>query len=280
MIGKEAFPLKKRTALLCALAAAAVPAALVAPGRADEKKKEPFQNRNFAHRGLHAEDKSVPENSLEAFRLACEAGYGMELDVQLSRDGRVVVFHDDTLNRVCGVDARVDELDFDELRALRLCGTDHQIPLFSEVLDVVHGRGPLIVELKSGRRNRELCEKTLLLLRGYGGDYCIESFDPTIVGWFRKNAPDILRGQLASPPRSFWKHGVHALRSIAMGNTLMNAVSRPQFIAYRIGPRPPLVRLSEAMGAMRIGWTAHDASAEQGRDAVIFEFYRPEPFYR
>ena len=113
-------------------AAAAVPLFLLAPGRATKRQKAPFMGRNFAHRGLHSRDMSVPENSLEAFRLAAKAGYGIELDVQLSRDGQVVVFHDDTLDRVCGVHARVDEKSYDELRALGLCGTNNRIPLFSE----------------------------------------------------------------------------------------------------------------------------------------------------
>ena len=103
---------------LAAAAAVAVPLILTAPGRAKKEKKSPFMGRNFAHRGLHTEDKSVPENSLEAFRQARDAGYGIELDVQLSKDGELVVFHDDTLDRVCGVEGRVDEKDCAELREL------------------------------------------------------------------------------------------------------------------------------------------------------------------
>lgn len=89
---------------------------MLAPGYASKRQKAPFIGVNFAHRGLHTEDKRVPENSLEAFRLAAEAGYGIELDVQLSKDGRVVVFHDDTLDRVCGVRGRVDDYKYDELK--------------------------------------------------------------------------------------------------------------------------------------------------------------------
>ncbi|MBR6381045.1 MAG: glycerophosphodiester phosphodiesterase, partial [Lachnospiraceae bacterium] len=136
---------------------------LLFPGHASRKKRAPFWGRNFAHRGLFLKDQSVPENSLEAFRRAVAGGYGMELDVQLSKDGQVVVFHDDTLERVCGVKKRVDALTFAELRELRLYSTEEQIPLFSEVLETVGGKTPLIVELKNGPRNRELCEKTCAL---------------------------------------------------------------------------------------------------------------------
>ena len=100
------------------IAAAAVPVFFAAPGHAPKRLKKPFDGVNCAHRGLHSQDKSVPENSLAAFRKAAENGYGVELDVQLSKDGQVVVFHDDDLKRVCGVDKRVDELTLRSFRHL------------------------------------------------------------------------------------------------------------------------------------------------------------------
>ena len=266
--------------LLAAGCLAAAPFVLLAPGQASDSKKAPFMGRNFAHRGLHSEDQSVPENSLRAFSLAAEAGYGMELDVQLSKDGQVVVLHDDTLDRACGVAARVDELDYDDLRKLSLFGTEERIPLFSEVLSLVNGRTPLIVELKNGCRNDELCEKTWALLRTYPGAYCIESFNPLIVAWFRFHAPAVLRGQLAQLPEDYVRSGRRIAESILLGNTLLNAAARPQFIAYRIGPKPLAVRFSEFLGAMPFGWTSHSRDAEAGRDAVIFEYYKPEIRYK
>ncbi len=261
--------------LLAAGCLAAAPFVLLAPGRAPESRKAPFLGRNFAHRGLHEEDQSVPENSLPAFRRAVEAGYGMELDVQLSKDGQVVVFHDDTLDRACGVAARVDELDYDALQKLPLFGTEERIPLFTEVLALVGGRAPLIVELKNGYRNDELCEKTWALLRTYPGAYCIESFNPLIVAWFRFHAPTVLRGQLAQLPEEYIRAGRKLAEGVVLGNTLLNVAARPQFIAYRIGPKPLAVRFAEALGAMPFGWTSHSADSEAGRDAVIFEYYRP-----
>ena len=267
----------KKPALIVAGVSAAIglPLFLVAPGSITKRQKAPFYGRSFAHRGLHVEDKSVPENSLEAFRLAASAGYGVELDVQLSKDGQVVVFHDDTLDRVCGVHARVDEKSFDELRLLRLCGTEQRIPLLTEALAVINGRGPLIVELKNGRRNRELCEKTYAILSDYEGQVCIESFNPMIVRWFKKHARDLVRGQLATTVKDYGDT-VKKPTAWLLSHCLMNFLSRPQFIAYRIGFRPLSVRLSEALGAMRFGWTARNERAERHRDAVIFEFYRPQ----
>ena len=258
--------------------AVGLPVFLTAPGRSTKRQRAPFWGRNLAHRGLHSEDKSVPENSLEAFRLAAKAGYGIELDVQLTKDGQVVVFHDDTLDRVCGVNARVDEKTYDELKLLRLCGTEQRIPLFSEVLEVVNGRGPLLVELKNGKRNRELCEKTYALLSDYRGEVCIESFNPMIVRWFKFHGRDLLRGQLAARPEDYTDLAPFTV--FLLSKCLMNFMGRPHFIAYQIGPRPLSVHLAEALGAMRFGWTAHNEQAEKGRDAVIFEFYRPQRIYK
>lgn len=203
----------------------------------------------------------------------------MELDVQLSKDGQVVVFHDDTLNRVCGVDSRVDEKTYDELRQMSLCGSTQTIPLFSEVLKTVRGRGPLIVELKNGKRNEELCEKTYALLSKYSGEYCIESFNPFIVRWFKKNAPEVIRGQLANPPKDY-NGEVGPITAVILGNCLLNFLSRPQFIAYKITPKPFTVKLCEALGAMKVAWTSHDWVNEKFYDAVIFEFYKPKLKYK
>lgn len=248
---------------------------LLAPGPVSRKAAAPFTSRNFAHRGLHTRDKRIPENSLAAFEAAASAGYGIELDVQLSSDGQVVVFHDNTLDRVCGIRSRVDEKTYDELHASSLCGTGETIPLFSDVLQCIRGRGPLIVELKTGKHNRELCRKTLRLLRGYKGDVCIESFDPRIVMWFRFHAPKLVRGQLSCPPEDFAPAEASRPEAFVLGNCLMNFMGRPQFIAYEIGRKPLTVKLSELMGAMRFCWTSHEWVHEKKNDAVIFEFYKP-----
>ncbi len=266
---------------LLGLTAAAVllPLYAVAPGHASRRQKKIFRGVNYAHRGLHSRDRSVPENSLTAFRRAAKDGYGIELDVQLSKDGEVVVFHDDTLDRVCGVHARVEDLTWPELQQLRLCGTDEQIPLLSEVLKSIPGCEALIVELKTGRRNRELCRKTLALLENYHGNVCIESFNPLIVAWFRFHAPDLIRGQLATTMENYADDNIRGVKAFLLHNTLLNFLARPQFIAYRVGRRPLLVRLCTRLGALNVGWTSHEPRSEQGRDAVIFEFYRPHRRY-
>lgn len=249
---------------------------LILPGHAKKDKKAQFYGRNIAHRGLYEKDQSIPENSLCAFDRAVKHGYGIELDVQLSKDGQVVVFHDDTLDRVCGVNKRVDELDLNELKSLSLCGTNERIPLFTEVLETVGGKVPLIVELKTGKRNRELCEKTYALLCSYSGVYCIESFDPLIVKWFRFHAPHILRGQLTEMPGDFVKEKVSAQLSFVLGNVLLNFLARPHFIAHRKGKKTPAVRIANKFGAMDVIWTPDSPDDQPDCDTIIFEHYKPE----
>ena len=196
-----------------------------------------FRGFFYAHRGLYNNEGGVPENSLPAFRAAAEKGYGVELDVQLSLDGQVVVFHDDTLDRVCGIHGNVADFSLSRLQNMKLLDTAETIPLFTDVLDVLRqGAGPLIVELKSGKRNAELCEKTRELLKDYPGVYCVESFAPAIVTWFRKNAPEIIRGQLAMPRQDY--ANVNSLVARALAGCRLAFLNRPDFIAYKVGPRP------------------------------------------
>ena len=200
-----------------------------------------FRGVYYAHRGLYDNLHGVPENSLPAFRAAAAAGYGVELDVQLSSDGRVVVFHDSTLNRICGVRGKVADFPLAELQRMKLLDTAETIPLFPDVLSVLqHGAGPLIVELKSGSRNDELCVKTRDFLLQYPGIFCIESFDPWIVRWFMKNAPDFIRGQLAQPREDYSRKGSPLLPWLLSG-CRFSFLNKPDFIAYKIGIRPARV---------------------------------------
>ena len=249
---------------------------LTLPGHAKKEKKAQFYGKNIAHRGLYEADQSVPENSLAAFYLAVKYGYGIELDVQLTRDGRVVVFHDDTLERACGIDKRVDELDYADLKKLTLFGTDERIPLFFEVLGAIGDKTPLIVELKTGKKNKELCQKTLDLLTAYNGTYCIESFDPFIVKWFRFHARHILRGQLTQTPDEFVKAKTSKPVAFILGNVLFDFLARPHFIAHRNGKKTLPVRFAEKTGAMNVIWTVRDINEAPDCDVIIFEHYRPD----
>lgn len=252
---------------------------MLLPGRSTPQQRHPFWGLNIAHRGLHSKDQTTPENSLAAFEAACQAGYGIELDVQLSKDGQVMVFHDDTLQRACNITERVDNYTAEELQQTSLFSTAHTIPLFKDVLNTVQGRVPLVVELKRGPQNALLCQKTWQLLQQYPGPYCIESFDPRIVGWFRKQAPSVLRGQLAATPKAL-RNGASGF---LIGNLLSNFIARPQFIAYDKANKTLLARLISSQ-CMQIAWTVrpeNDIKAiEQINDAIIFEYYAPPVYYK
>ena len=250
---------------------------LVAPGGSDAAQRAPFAGRMCAHRGLYTKDQTIPENSLPAFAAARKNGLGVELDVQLSKDGDVVVFHDDDLKRVCGVDARVDALTKEELFALRLCGTEERMPLFTEVMETLGADTPVIVELKSGPRNDLLCEKTLALLKTIPGIYCVESFDPRIVAWFRQHAPELLRGQLVMPFSSYQNSKPTAF---FLSNLLLNVLARPQFIARETSLKSLSLKLCLLFRPMRVVWTVRPgddlARMRRENDAVIFEHIPPD----
>ncbi len=252
---------------------------LVAPGRLPKNADNVLWHSAYAHRGLHTKDKAVPENSMAAFRAAVEAGYGIELDINITADGEIVVFHDDTLLRICGLDKELASCTYAELTSYRLLDTDEGIPLFRDVLEMVAGRVPVVVELKGGKRNAVLCDTAAAMLDAYDGVYCIESFYPDIVWWFKKHRPQTVRGQLSAGRKSF--DGLPWYKAVMLSSLITNAVARPHFAAYkhtdvhgRIG-----VAVYRCLGGKMIGWTVRDTDSGDiwpgWFDAVIFEFFKP-----
>lgn len=194
------------------------------------KKKEMDRQLlcDYAHRGLHGN--GVPENSLAAFELACREGYGIELDVQLSKDGEVMVFHDYSLVRMTGREEKLCELDAKELSTLSLARSDQTIPTLKQVLALVAGRVPLLVELKGESIDASLCPKVAALLQAYEGRYCLESFNPMLVKSMRKQMPDALCGLLyTNVCREKKKRSALNLLLTCMA---FNFLARPHFIAY------------------------------------------------
>lgn len=196
------------------------------------RKVRPWRGAQFAHRGLHDIRSGIVENTLPAFEAARDAGYGIELDVRFSRDLRLVVFHDDDLLRLAGDARKVRQLSEDELRALPLLGNDAaRIPSFGEVLAAIDGRVPLLIELKNGALNRQLCRAVMDALEGYHGKYLVQSFNPLIVAWFRFHAPHVVRGQLVGPMRSY-RPTVNAIAGCFMAGLLDSVAARPDFVSY------------------------------------------------
>ena len=192
--------------------------------------------RDYAHRGYwntnDPGEEHRPENSLAAFRAAVEKGYGIELDVHRTRDGALVVHHDDSLKRLTGVDKRIAQSTLKEIRACKLPNGE-SIPTLDEVLKTVAGRTPLVVEVKVEDRNHDLLSRAVYdRMKRYDGPWCLESFDPLAVRWFRLNAPEVIRGQLAFDNAGKGKDFKDFMRNLGIASMLQNVASRPDFVAF------------------------------------------------
>ncbi len=262
------------------LVAALLLLAGIKPGR--RRLHLTLETERFAHRGLHSGDSRVPENSLAAFRQAAEAGFAVELDIQLTADRQVVVFHDATLTRMCGVDRRVDELTAEELRQFPLLGSDQHIPLLAEVLEVLNGV-PVLCECKTMRSftDTAICEVAWPLLAAYPGTVWVESFNPLLIRWFYKNQPRVPRGILSM---KFDKTSREVSPTVGkiLSVLLTNFLTKPDFIAYRFSDRRRFAfqLCRRLFRPLTLAWTIHNKEEEEealhtGFDGVIFEGYSP-----
>ena len=243
---------------------------LVFPAIRRHPDRAMFEGKFIAHRGLHGG--IVPENSMAAFRLAAEKGYPIETDIHVTKDRRVAVFHDDDLKRMCGDERKPEELTLAELKELRLAGTDETIPSLEEVLELIGGRVPLLIEFKcmSLSVTKRLCEAAAPILDGYGGQYAIQSFFPFVPRWYKWHRPKVMRGQLSS---GFYHD---KLPNRLAGALIFNMFSRPDFVAYdQNNCRNFFFRLCSGLGAMPLGWTFKNKEAlERGKKyykGYIFE---------
>lgn len=253
---------------------------LIAPRIVGRPDIAPLLSHHYAHRGLHDNETDAPENSMPAFRKAVEAGFGIELDVQLTHDRIPVIFHDETLDRICGVSGNVRDYTFEELQAFALCKSQERIPRFEDVLALVDGQVPLIVEIKIHESAAAVCAAADVLLEGYKGTYCIESFHPFAVRWYKQNRPNVIRGQLSS---NFNKPGKREpLDQTLVHYLLTNVLCRPDFIAYNHKNKYNLSRLlcRAIFRPLNVAWTIRsqdelDLSARDF-DLFIFEGFIPK----
>ena len=253
---------------------------LIAPRLFRKPNMAPLLSSRYAHRGLHGKTTGFPENSLGAFRLAVEKGYGIELDVHLTKDGRLAVMHDESLKRTCGVEKNIGDLTLEELSSYRLEGTEEPIPSLEQVLELVNGKVPLIVELKPTSSNiQSLARAVTALLSSYTGEYCNQSFDPRILMWYKRHFPACIRGQLSMDFRK--RDGLSFPIRFVLRNLLTNCLTRPDFIAYRYEDRnklsPRLLR--KLFHCQEFSWTvisfSQQKTAEKDGARIIFEQYDP-----
>ena len=242
---------------------------------------------NYAHRGLHNDE--IPENSLAAYSNAIDNGYGIEIDVQLSSDGEIFVFHDSTALRMCGVDKKIFEMTAEEIKLLRLKETDEHIPTLAEVLSLVDGSVPLLIEVKYYADTMKLCSLLAEALDSYYGSFAIQSFDPRVLRYFKKYRPTFARGQLvAKAPKRSDKastkenDGQNPIVSFLLSHLLLNVLSRPDFISIQKNHTRELafILATEVFKAKAFIWTVknekqYDFFRKQGYHS-IFENIRPE----
>ncbi len=238
--------------------------------------KEPENKRllcKYAHRGLHG--KEIPENSLLAFLEAVNNSYGIELDVQLSSDGEVMVFHDYSLKRMTGLDDKLSKLTIEELKFLKLAGTEQKIPTFKEVLTLVDGKVPLLVELKGETLDSSLCPKVAELLKEYNGDYCIESFNPLLLKEMKKHLPSAYYGQLYTNVCRDKKK--YSILNILLTSMFFNFLAKPNFIAFNKKDRNslPVKITTKFYKAPKFVWTVKNKeelnTADENGEYAIFE---------
>jgi glycerophosphoryl diester phosphodiesterase len=211
--------------------------------------------RPIAHRGLHALP-DAPENSLAAFAAAIAAGHPIELDVRPLADGQLAVFHDPDLQRLTGTSGPIRTRSTEDIRDLRLLGTNEHVPLLPETLDFVAGRVPLLIEIKADDATvGPLEQATLQALSGYPGAFAIQSFRAATVTYLAEHAPEIVRGQLASNDN--WR----------------GDAADPDFLAYSIESLPtPLSSALRAGGRALLCWTIRTPE-QQRRAAALADNY-------
>ena len=232
----------------------------------------------IAHRGLHTKD--IPENSLSAFENALKNNYAIELDVQFTKDKEVVVFHDENLKRMTNDTRNIEDVNYDELKNLRLGNTNEIIPTLEEVLELVDSKVAILIEIKDCKDYIELSEKTYEILKGYEGNYAIQSFNPFILEWYKNNASEVIRGQL-SGTFTEGSESLNSFEKFVLKNMFLNFKSKPNYIGYELEgiPKSKLESLRKK-GVPIIVWTVKNKEdmekAYKYSDNITFENFLPK----
>lgn len=239
-------------------------------------------DRPVAHRGLHDAAAGIIENTLSAASAAIDGGYAIEIDLQAAADGTPVVFHDDTLDRLTKGTGPVAALSASELAAIPFRTTPDRIPTFHQLLELVAGRTPLVVEVKSDWSGMPaLCERIVADLKTYHGPVAVMSFDPKVVDVIRRIAPALPRGIVSESYRDWQEGGTTPWSRFVMRHLLHAWRTKPHFIAYCVDDLPAggALVLRWLFGLKLLTWTVRTAAqrerAARWADQIIFEGFRP-----
>lgn len=231
--------------------------------------------KKIAHRGLH--DDVSAENSLSSFQKAIDGGYAIEMDLQMTLDGVVVVFHDDTLNRVTGFDADIRKVNYSDIKDLKLSNSEETIPTCEEFLKFIDGRTPLLIEIKDHSNIGVMEEKIKEMLDNYKGEFAVQSFNPFIVKWFATHCPIYVRGQLAS---TFSKGTLSWIKRYLLKNLMFIRSNKSQFVSYDVKgiDQKLILRIKKRMPILM--WTVRSQEQIEKHkdyfDNIIFENFIPK----
>lgn len=217
------------------------------------KKDDNFlKGRFIAHCGVHNIENKIPENSIKAFEIAISKGYLIELDVHILKDNTVIVFHDDNLLRMTGVNKKINKCIYSEIKDLKLQKTESHIPTFKEVLNLVDGKVPLIIELKYDTRVGRLENKVMEELYKYKGKYAIHSFNPLSLLFLKNKFPNVIRGQISCDFRDI---KMNIVVKWILKSMCLNKLSKPDFISYDINSLPNNKIERYRKKRIVLGWT-------------------------
>jgi glycerophosphoryl diester phosphodiesterase len=232
----------------------------------------------IAHRGLHTQDGTIPENSPMAFKEAIGRGYAIETDVNILKDGTVVCFHDPDLARMTGHSGLLRSMTKDGLADIRLSGGDERIMTFDAFLELVGGRVPVLIEIKPYGDMRRMVHHVAQRLTAYPGQNAVFSFHPSVVHMLKTHYPTLIRGQIAES----FKDGKHVnrLQAMMMERMVFNRFTKPDFISYGIKDLPNRhADRARKSGLTVISYVARTQDdLERIRtlyDNAVFEFFTP-----
>ncbi|MCX8074400.1 MAG: glycerophosphodiester phosphodiesterase family protein [Clostridia bacterium] len=227
----------------------------------------------IAHRGLHNEKIGIYENTIEAFKKAIYNKLSIELDVRITKDRKLVVFHDNTLERLVGINKKVRGLNLEEIKKFHLKNSDSRIPTLEEVFEVVDNRVSILIEVKTNNNIFKTYCSLKKTISNYNGRIALQSFDPLLLILIRFGLRGIYRGQISSYYRD---SSMSKIKKYILKNMLFNLITKPHFIGYNIEDMPnKRVSNVRKKGVYVFGWTIRKKEEYQKVknycDSFIFE---------
>ena len=213
----------------------------IKPRTKDKPDMTVFSSYDYANGGLHDYCRNVPEHTLTAFRAAMKHGYGVVMDVRVTRDGVPVVFPDHELWRMCAMDGDLEGMTLEEVKQLKLLNTEHTIPTLSEALELIDGQVPVLLQMRTfGGNYSELCESCAVALDQYDGVIAVEALDYRCVRWFMRYRPAVIRGQMLEKSVDFGDSFFSFAKQFAKNWLLTNCATKPDFISCHMVDRKSL----------------------------------------